>query len=397
MGAPREGNSSLVDEAPKVRLLMIDDDQGDFEMTRAMVGQIPRANLALDWVSTYVEGKDAIQRSEHDLYLVDYLLEDRDGLELVRWAREEGFRKPMIMLTGRGSHEIDVEAMKAGASDYLVKGKVDPDLLERSIRYALERHRSEEALRDSEERHRGMFDHLPIGLYRTNLDGEFMDANPALVRILGYPDPRTLRSRYAAELYVNPADRRRFREMLDRYGVARGFETRLKRLDGSTVLVRNTARAHRGPDGGILYIEGAVEDVTEADRANVFREGAEHFRAIFEESKLAILLVDLHGVVVAANPAFLRAFGYDEEAIRGSPLRDLILPEERAAVTREQRSLADGGPTSLAAERRFLSEDGAVLWARCISSLVVDAQGEPNHVMMVLEDVAEVAESAIHW
>ena len=130
-----------MNEAPTVRLLMVDDDQGDFEMTRAMIGQIPRANLSIDWVSTFTEGKEAIQRGQHDVYLVDYLLEDRDGLELVRWARDEGFRKPMIMLTGRGSHEIDVEAMKAGASDYLVKGKVDPDLLERTIRYALERFR----------------------------------------------------------------------------------------------------------------------------------------------------------------------------------------------------------------------------------------------------------------
>jgi PAS domain S-box-containing protein len=385
-------------EAPRrTRLLLIDDDQGDFEMTRAMVGQIPRAQLTLDWVSSFSEGMEAIERDEHDVYLVDYLLEDRDGLELVRWAREQGVRKPMIMLTGRGSHDVDVEAMKAGASDYLVKGKVDPDLLERSIRYALERVRAEEALRDSEERHRGMFDHLPIGLYRTSLDGEFMDANPALVRILGYPDPRRLQSVYAAELYVNPADRRRFREMLDRYGIARGFETRLKRVDGSTVLVRNTARAHRGPDGRILYIEGAVEDVTEVDRANVFREGAEHFRAVFEESKLAILLVDLHGLIVEANPAFQRAFGYGEDGLRGRPLQELVIPEERAAVAHEQLALAAGGTPRSTAERRLLSEDGAVLWARCISSLVVDAQGDPSHIMVLLEDLAEVTEGAGVW
>lgn len=106
----------------------------------------------------------------------------------------------MIMLTGRGNLHVDVGAMKAGASDYLVKGKVDPDLLERLIRYGRERVRAEEALRDSEERHRGMFDHLPIGLYRTSPEGEFLDANPALVRILGYPDPKALQERYAAEL-----------------------------------------------------------------------------------------------------------------------------------------------------------------------------------------------------
>ena len=235
---------------------------------------------------------------------------------------------------------------------------------------------------------------LPIGLYRASPEGAFMDANPALVRILGYPDPKTLQEVYSAELYVNPADRRRFREMLDHQGVARGFQTRLHRPDGTTVLVRNTARAHRGPDGRILYIEGAVEDVTEVDRANVLREGAEHFRTIFEASKLAVLLVDLHGLVMEANPAFRRAFGYGEHDLDGRPLAELVVPDEREPVEAEQRSLAGGAAARVEAERRFLSADGAVLWARALSTIVTNADGEPDHVMVLLEDLAEVTESA---
>ena len=383
-----------MDASPTIRILLIDDDQGDFVMTNAMVGQIKRMKIKLDWVSTFDEGIEAIQKREHDVYLVDYFLEDRDGLEVVRKAREMGIRKPMIMLTGRGSLSVDVEAMKAGASDYLVKGKADPDLLERSVRYALERERAEEALRDSEERHRGMFDHLPIGLYRASPEGDFMDANPSLVRILGYPDPKTLKEVYSAELFVNPADRRRFREMLDRYGVARGFETRLKRTDGTMVLVRNTARAHRAVDGRTLYIEGAVEDVSDADRADVSYEGAAHFRTIFDASKLAILLVDLHGLVIEANPAFRRAFGYGEGDLHGRPLEELVVTEERGAVADEQRSLADGALPRVQSERRFLSGDGAVLWAHCLSTMVKNSAGEPDHVMVLLEDLAEVTEGA---
>jgi PAS domain S-box-containing protein len=382
-----------VDDIPSIRILLIDDDQGDAVMTRAMVGQIKRARIELDWVPTFAEGLDAFRADQHDVYLVDYFLEDRDGLELVREARELGVRKPIVMLTGRGSHEVDVEAMKAGASDYLVKGRVDPDQLERTVRYALERVRAEEALRDSEERHRGMFDHLPIGLYRVSPEGGFMDANPALVRILGYPDPKTIQDVYSAELFVNPADRRRFREMLDRYGVARGFETRLTRADGTVALVRNTARAHRGADGRILYIEGAVEDVNETDRANTMRDGAEHFRTIFEASKLAILLVDLQGLVIEANPAFRRAFGYEEHDPSGRPLAELVLPEERGAVADEQRSLSTGTPR-IETERRFLSSDGAALWARSLATLVTDAEGQPDHVMILLDDLAEVTEGA---
>lgn len=84
----------LVDPSPTVRILLIDDDQGDFEMTRAMVRQIQGGSMRLDWVSSFQEGMDAIQKREHDVYLVDYLLEDRDGLELVRWARDQGSAPP---------------------------------------------------------------------------------------------------------------------------------------------------------------------------------------------------------------------------------------------------------------------------------------------------------------
>ena len=234
-------------------------------MTRVLVSQIAGAKIRLDWVSSYEEGMDALRDQEHDVYLVDYYLEDQDGLELVREARAMGVLKPMIMLTGRGSHAVDVEAMKAGASDYLVKGKVDHYVLERSIRYSLQRQQADAALRDSESRLRQMFDHLPIGLYRTSAEGELMDANPALVELLGYPDRETLDSAYSAGLFVDPDDRQRFGEMLDQSGVVRRFETRLKRADGTFVRVRNTARAHRADDGSILYIEGAVEDVTDPD------------------------------------------------------------------------------------------------------------------------------------
>ncbi len=88
--------------------------------------------------------------------------------------------------------------MRAGAADYLVKGRIEPEDLERSIRYALDRVEALRALRESEERHRGMFDNLPIGVYRCTPNGGFLDANPALIRILGYPDIATLGGVYAS-------------------------------------------------------------------------------------------------------------------------------------------------------------------------------------------------------
>ncbi len=380
-------------DRPTVRVLLVDDDQGDYFMTRAMLEQVERSCFEVEWVPSYQEGMDALDRHEDfDVFLVDYFLDDRNGLDLVREARSRRIRTPMIILTGRGSHEVDLEAMNAGASDYLVKGHVDPDLMERSIRYALERRRVEDALRDSEERHRGMFDHLPIGLYRCTPDGAFLDANPALVRMLGYPDRHTLETRYSAHWYVAAEDKTRFREILEEDGVVRGFESVLDRVDGTRVRVRNTARAHRSPDGHIRYIEGAVEDVTDLARAERALGQAEHFRAVFEASGMPILILDLDGRVTAASPAFLRTFGYREGDLGRRRLSDLVVPEERDAVEAERTALVGSGEGRRKSQRRMVSFGGEVLWARTLCELVPTADGRPDHLMLLLEDVAETGE-----
>ncbi|MGD2069512.1 MAG: PAS domain S-box protein [Gemmatimonadota bacterium] len=382
--------------AEKVRVLVIDDDPGDFTMARALIEAIddPSTEYRVDWASTYPEALDTLDQKAYDVFIVDYFLEDHDGLELVREARRRGVREPMIMLTGRGSREVDVEAMKAGASDYLVKGKIDPDLMERAIRYALERRRAEEALRDSEERHRSMFDHLPIGLYRVSPEGDFMEANPALVRILGYPDASTLQQRWASQLFVNPDDRERFVALLEREGVARGFETTLELEDGTQVRVRNTARAHRDPDGATRYLEGAVEDVTDERWAARLRESAERFDAVYQRSGLALVLVDLDGAVVEGNTAFLRTFGYSNDRIRGTPLSDLGAAADRPPMAADVEALSQGEKGDLDVERRLVGGDGTVLWARLRGTLIRDSAGQPNHVLLMLEDVAETGEKA---
>ena len=125
-------------ERETIRALLVDDDQGDFAMTRALLDQIERPTIELDWVSTFEEGRAALERDDYDLFIVDYALEDRTGLDLLREAGRRQLQAPVIMLTGRGSHAVDVEAMRAGAADYLVKGQIEPEDLERSIRYALD-------------------------------------------------------------------------------------------------------------------------------------------------------------------------------------------------------------------------------------------------------------------
>jgi signal transduction histidine kinase len=130
---------SLHDGEMQLRVLLVDDDEDELVLTRALLQQIRTRRVSLDWASTYEAGLERIGRAEHHLYLIDYRLGPRDGLELVREALARGCSRPIVLLTGHGEADIDLEALRAGAADYLNKGDLTPALLERSLLYALER------------------------------------------------------------------------------------------------------------------------------------------------------------------------------------------------------------------------------------------------------------------
>jgi DNA-binding response OmpR family regulator len=125
-----------------IKVLLIEDDEDDYVITRAVIEKIRGCRFALDWARTFEAGLEAMCLNQHDVVLMDYRLGERNGVVLLREGLARGCQAPVILLAGIGQHEVDVEAMKAGAADYHVKAELRPDSLERSIRYALERKRA---------------------------------------------------------------------------------------------------------------------------------------------------------------------------------------------------------------------------------------------------------------
>lgn len=119
-------------------VLLIDDDEDDYILTRELLAEVKDGNYVLDWAPSYEEGLRIAGRLEHHVCLVDYRLGERSGVELIREAREARLATPMILLTGQGTHEVDMEAIEAGATDYLVKDETHASRLDRTIRYAVE-------------------------------------------------------------------------------------------------------------------------------------------------------------------------------------------------------------------------------------------------------------------
>src|ERR1700687_1937281 len=113
----------------RLRILLVDDDNDDYLITSDLLSEVKGTEFEVEWVATYEAALEALGRINHDVCLFDYRLGEKSGLELLKEAIDRGCRTPIILLTGQGDHDIDLEAMRSGAADFLVKGKIDPTLL----------------------------------------------------------------------------------------------------------------------------------------------------------------------------------------------------------------------------------------------------------------------------
>jgi signal transduction histidine kinase/DNA-binding response OmpR family regulator len=145
----------VVEHAPKqtdqLAVLLVEDDEEDYLLTKDMLTELDGAKHELRWVSDSRSALEAARDGKYDVCLVDYRLGAEDGIELVRELVSNGRDMPVIVLTGHSERDVDVEATRAGAADYLVKGEVSPALLERTIRYAMRTHADFRALQEKEE------------------------------------------------------------------------------------------------------------------------------------------------------------------------------------------------------------------------------------------------------
>ena len=125
----------------KIRVLLIEDDEDDYTLVRDMLSEVPHVDYDVQWVSNYEQALKAIETPAHDVCLLDYRLGERNGIDLLYEAIGKSYCVPIIFVTGQGNLEVDMEAMKAGAADFLAKGEISGPLLDRSIRYSIEQRR----------------------------------------------------------------------------------------------------------------------------------------------------------------------------------------------------------------------------------------------------------------
>ena len=252
-----------------------------------------------------------------------------------------------------------------------------------------ERKQAEDDLRWSEERYRASFNDAPIGRYRTTPDGRVLLVNPALARMLGYDSPEELTRRNLGQKDFEPGyARTEFMRLMGEKGEVRGLETAWRRRDGSTVYIRENAKAVHGPDGEFLHFDGTVEDLSERRAAEEkLLESEERYRRLVDLSPDG-LAVHQDGIVVMVNPAGARILGYARaEEVVGKPVMVIVHPDDRQRVTERISSALEEGRIGELVEERFRQSDGAYIWVEVINAPFF-WQGRPA-VQVWVRDVSE--------
>jgi PAS domain S-box-containing protein len=253
---------------------------------------------------------------------------------------------------------------------------------------AIERAQTQAQLRASEQRYRSLFESVPIGLYRSTPEGRIVDANDALVQMLGYPSREKLLETPAQALFCDPADRQRWQAEMDAKGVVSYFVTQLKRYDGTPIWVVDRARAVRDPQGTILYYDGSLVDITEQRRSEeALRASEARYRALVESSPDGIG-IHQDGRIVFINPAGARLLGaQNPDELVGKPIEDIIHPDYREVVReRIRRSLAEGQPAPPLMEK-FIRLDGSTIDVE-VTAVPIMWEGRPA-MQVVFRDITE--------
>jgi PAS domain S-box-containing protein len=232
------------------------------------------------------------------------------------------------------------------------------------------------ALRGSEARYRSLFDHVPIGLYRTSPRGDIVDANAELVRMLRFPDRETLLRRKASELYARPGERWQILDHHRDRSVLHADEIEMRRADGEPLWVEDVARPLHDASGSVIAYEGSLLDVTERRRLELEKRASEErFRALVQNASDVIAVVNRQAEFQYVTPSAKAQLGYEPDELVGKSGFDLVHPEDLATVAEAFGEVLQHTNPGTPTEYRFRHASGKWVVVESVASNMLDQPG----------------------
>jgi PAS domain S-box-containing protein len=247
------------------RVLLVEDNPGDARLIQEMLREAGEG-YQLEWVPQLSDGLERLARGEIDLVLLDLGLPDSQGLDTFIRAFSHAPQVPFVVLSGLDDETIAVTAVREGAQDYLVKGQVDGSLLVRAMRYASERKRAEEAVRESEEKYRLLVQQIPAVVFKGYPDWSVDFFDDKIEALTGYAkeDFEARRLRWIDLILPEDLEETK-RIFLEALKTTRSYvrEHRIRRKDGEISWVQSRGRIISDADGQVAYIDGVLFDITD--------------------------------------------------------------------------------------------------------------------------------------
>lgn len=327
------------------------------EHTRALIcihdlrGRILFLNREVELTTGY--GREALLNREFR-----DLLPKQDGSFFERYItsiRSKGFDRGLMRISTRQGEERILEYQSTLRKEGTSKSVVQSLAID-----ITEQQRAERSLRESEQRHRSLFEGVPVGIYCSTPQGQFLDVNPALVKILGYEDRESLLAVNAVDLYKNPIDRTRWERRMKGGADVQSFEVELLRRDGQVIWARLAIHGVHGSQGQTLYYQGTVQDITEHRRAvEALQASEERFRALVQNSNDMLVILDRDGTVLYESPAVERILGYAPGTWTGTSKFEYVHPDDLVRVAEAFREISRHPEKTTTLELRLRRRDGS--------------------------------------
>ena len=369
-----------------IHILLIEDDDEDYMITRDIVEEIPDRRYRLDWAASFEEGIAAIENKQYDVYLLDYRLGKEDGVELLRQVDAPSLESPFILLTGQDDIALDKEAMEAGAVDFLIKGEITAGVLERTIRYAIQHRKTILKLQRSQKLLKEAQKLAHIGHFDWDFGSDEFYWSDEMYRIYGY-EPQSFEVTFdTLYSHTHPDDLQllqNFIEKVKKEKIALSFGYRIVTAQKETRHVYGVREIEFDRKGKMSRLFGTLRDVTEQKK----REEELRIKDMaISSSPLPIAFADLDNKFTFINQAFLDLWGYkDSSEILGQPTFDFGKNPERVKEIME--SIQHKG--QWIGEDTAKKKDGSVIDIYVTTSLVKDESGIPICTLGTFLDITE--------
>jgi PAS domain S-box-containing protein/putative nucleotidyltransferase with HDIG domain len=360
----------------QINVLLIEDNPGDARLVREELRSAPSGyHIHLEWVDCLQKGLGFLTENVVQAVLVDLSLSDSHGLDTLHTVLLAAPQTPVIVMTGLADEETGLQALQAGAQDYLIKGEVNGSLLTRAIRYAMQRKQTEIQLADARGFTERILTSAPVGIFTYKLSGECLSANAAAARMVGAT--------------IEQLECQNFHQLESwkRSGLYELAQTAIgeKRPTAADVHVITTfgkeawyhAQFVTFKSGGEDLLLMIFNDITEHKQAEAALEASEkRFRAWIENSSDIITVLDAGGVIQYESPSVKRSLGYAPEELLGKIAFDFIHPDDQDRIVSTFAENIQNLDAAVSAEYRFRHRDGSWRILEGIGQAYVDEHDE---------------------